>query len=99
MHGAYTLPMTTTVQIRIDQKTKTKAQKAFKGMGIDLSSGVKLFLTQVGNTGEIPFRIFTFDNLPEATKKKIVREAKYALKHGKRYATSEELHRDILGKR
>lgn len=88
--------MTTTVQIRIDQKTKTKAQKAFKGMGIDLSSGVKLFLTQVGNTGEIPFRVFSLDNLPEATKKKIVREAKYALKHGKRYASAEELHDDII---
>lgn len=88
--------MTTTVQIRIDQKIKTKAQKAFKGMGIDMSSGVKLFLTQVGNTGEIPFRIFSFDNLPEATKKKIVREAKYALKHGRSYNTAKELHDDIL---
>lgn len=90
--------MTTTLQIRIDQKIKMKAQKAFKGMGIDMSSGVKLFLTQVGNTGEIPFRIFSFDNLPEATKKKIVREAKYALKYGRRHVSVEEMHRDILGK-
>ncbi|HEY9585396.1 MAG TPA: type II toxin-antitoxin system RelB/DinJ family antitoxin [Candidatus Paceibacterota bacterium] len=91
--------MTTTVQIRIDQKTKTKAQKAFKGMGIDLSSGVKLFLTQVGNTGEIPFRIFTADNLPEAAKKRLVREAKYAMKHGKRYVSAKEMFDDILGRK
>lgn len=91
--------MTTTLQIRIDQKTKTKAQKAFKGMGLDMSSGVKLFLTQVGNTGEIPFRIFTADNLPDATKKKLVRESEYAIQHGKSYRTAKELHDDILGKR
>lgn len=90
--------MNTTLQIRIDKKTKDAAQKAFKGMGLDMSSGVKLFLTQVGNTGEIPFRIFSFDNLPEENKKKIVSEAKYALKHGRSYRTSEELHADIRKK-
>ena len=89
--------MTTTLQIRIDTKTKAKAKKVLEGMGLDMSSGVKLFLAQVGNTGEIPFRIFTADNLPEATKKKMVREANYALKYGKRYKNIREAHRDILG--
>ena len=65
-------------------------------MGLDLSTGVKLFLTQVVRTQSIPFEMYTYDNLPEAKKKALVREAKYALKHGKRYATIEELHKDIL---
>jgi DNA-damage-inducible protein J len=88
--------MNTTLQIRIDEKTKKSARKAFEGMGLDLSSGVKLFLTHVSNTGEIPFRIFTADNLPERTKRRLVRESNYALKHGKTYSSVKELHDDIL---
>ena len=90
--------MTTTLQIRIDKKTKVAAQKAFHSMGLDMTSGVKLYLTQVMNTKTIPFPIWSFDDLPREKKLQIVKEAKYALKHGKRYATIQEAHRDILGK-
>lgn len=90
--------MTTTLQIRIDQKVKDAAQKTFHSMGLDLSSGVKLYLTQVMNTKSIPFPVWSFDYLPREKKLEIVKEAKYALKHGKRYATIQEAHRDILGK-
>jgi len=41
--------MNTTIQIRIDQVTKTKAQRTFKNMGLDLSSGIKYFLVKIGN--------------------------------------------------
>jgi len=88
--------MTTTLQIRIDQKTKAKAQRAFKGMGIDMSSGVKLFLTQVGNTGEIPFRIFSADNYSEKKKMLLRRESNHAVRHEKRYRSIKEMHREIL---
>jgi len=90
--------MTTTLQIRIDKKTKDAAQKAFHSMGLDMSSGVKLYLTQVMQTKAIPFPIWSFDNLPRKKKLQIVKEAKYALKHGKRYTTIQEAHRDILDK-
>lgn len=89
----------TTLQIRVNKKTKEKARRAFAHSGLDLSSGTKLFLTHVANTGAVPFEIFTADNLPEKTKRAIMREAKHALKHGKSYQTAEELHRDILGKK
>ena len=90
--------MTTTLQIRIDKKTKVAAQKAFRSMGLDMSSGVKLYLAQVMHTKTIPFPVWSFDDLPREKKLQIVKEAKYALKHGKRYATIQEAHRDILGK-
>ena len=90
--------MTTTLQIRIDKKTKVAAQKAFHSMGLDMTSGVKLYLTQVMNTKTIPFPVWSFDDLPREKKLQIVKEATYALKHGKRYATIQEAHRDILGK-
>lgn len=90
--------MTTTLQIRIDKKTKDAAQKAFRSMGLDMSSGVKLYLTQVMHTKAIPFPVFSFDNLPRTKKSQIVKEAEWALKHGKRYDSIQEAHRDILRK-
>lgn len=89
--------MTTTVQIRIDEKMKREATKTLKAMGLDMSTGVKLFLAQVVNTKSIPFPVMSADFWPEEKKREMVREAKEALKSGKRYSSAEELHRDILG--
>jgi DNA-damage-inducible protein J len=88
--------MTTTLQTRIDPKLKADAKKALESVGLDLSSGIKLFLTQVVRTQSIPFELFTFDNLPEAKKQAIISEAKEALKSGKRYKSIKELHDDIM---
>ena len=88
--------MTTTLQIRLDKKMKDAAAKTFKSMGLDMSSGVKLYLAQVVNQKTIPFPVFTFDNLPRERKLEIIKDAKWALKHGKSYGTVEELHADIL---
>ena len=86
--------MNTTIQIRIDSKTKIKAQRAFKGMGIDMSSGVKMFLHQVSVDNCMPF-------VPSTTKTRAIRkqwdkEVAWVLKHGKGYKNAEEMHADIL---
>jgi addiction module RelB/DinJ family antitoxin len=91
--------MTTTLQIRIDKKTKDAAQKAFHSMGLDMSSGVKLYLTQVMHTKSIPFPVCSFDYLPRGKKLEIIKDAEYALKYGKRYATIQEAHADILSEK
>ena len=91
--------MTTTLQIRIDQKTKDAAQKTFRSMGLDMSSGVKLYLTQVMHTKTIPFPVCSFDYLPREKKLEIIKDAKWSLKHGKRYATIQEAHADILAEK
>jgi DNA-damage-inducible protein J len=88
--------MNTTLQTRIDAKLKADAKKALESAGLDLSTGIKLFLTQVVRTQSIPFEIFTFDNLPEAKKRQLIRETREALKSGKSYRTAEEAHADIL---
>ena len=44
--------MTTTIQMRIDKSTKDKAQKVFKKMGLDLSSGLRVYLGRVADTGK-----------------------------------------------
>lgn len=88
--------MNTTLQTRIDAKLKKDASKALKAMGLDLSTGVKLFLTQVVRTQSIPFELFTADNLPEERKLELMKEVEEALKHGKSYASVAEAHADIL---
>jgi len=91
--------MNTTLQVRIDKKTKERARKAFRASGIGLSSGLRLFLTHIGRTGQVPHEMFTYDNAPKSFMKKLVREADYALKHGKRYTDVRAMHREILGEK
>lgn len=88
--------MNTMLQIRIDKKTKEKAQKTFRQMGLDMSSGVKLYLAQVVNQQKIPFSVMSADYWPIEKKKKILREVKNALEHGRSYLSAAELHEDIL---
>jgi addiction module RelB/DinJ family antitoxin len=85
--------MTTTLQLRIDKKLKTQAQKTLEALGLDLSSGIKLFLAQVAHDKELPFT--------PSTRAKIIRarwdkEVAWALKHGKGYNSAKELLDDIL---
>lgn len=83
----------TTVQVRIDERTKKAAQKAFQGMGMDMSSGIKIFLTEVAREKTFPF-------VPAAkareVRKKWDREKAWALKHGKGYASTKEMFDDIM---
>ena len=45
----------TTVNVRIDAKTKKKAAKVFQKSGYTLSSAIQIFLTHVADEGTIPF--------------------------------------------
>ncbi|MFZ2521944.1 MAG: type II toxin-antitoxin system RelB/DinJ family antitoxin [Minisyncoccia bacterium] len=90
--------MDTTLQIRIDKATKTKAIKMFKNMGLDLSSGIKFLLARESDPNNLtyvcPFG-FTHKYNPKIIEK-YEREAVEALKHGKRYSSTREMFDDIL---
>ena len=88
--------MNTTIQIRVDKKMKKEASKAFKEMGLDISSGVKLFLHQVVKSQTIPFPIRTANGFTVEQEGQMIRETKEALKSGKSYKTAKELFDDIL---
>lgn len=83
-----------TLQIRIDDQLKKKASKTLDELGMDFSSGITLFLTQLVREQALPFR-------PAKDPKKIRaqwdREVAEALHSGKRYADAKSLHADILG--
>ncbi|OGI83306.1 hypothetical protein A2997_02320 [Candidatus Nomurabacteria bacterium RIFCSPLOWO2_01_FULL_36_10b] len=46
----------TTVNVRIDEKTKARATKVLSHIGLDMSSAVKVFLSQVIIEGGLPFK-------------------------------------------
>ena len=61
------------IQIRIDEKTKKDAKKIFDQMGIDMSSGIKVFLKQVVIHKKIPFQIVTENGLTPKEEREILR--------------------------
>lgn len=46
-----------TIAIRVDDESKEKATELYKELGLDMSTAVKLFLTQSVKTRSIPFEI------------------------------------------
>ena len=46
-----------TIQIRIDEKTKKQASKIFDDIGIDMSTGIKMYLKKVIAVKGIPFDV------------------------------------------
>lgn len=89
--------MNTTVQLRIDSATKMQAQKILEKLGLDLSSGIKMFLTQVVRTKSIPFVARTVNGYTPAREREILKDIAWTKKHGKRYATPKQMLDDILG--
>lgn len=77
----------TTINVRVEEKTKKAATRVLEDMGLDLSSGVKIFLAQVIREKGLPFT-------PTANAAQIRarwdREGKEARK-GKGYASAKEL--------
>ncbi len=83
----------TTLNVRIEKKTKAAASKVLASIGLDLSTGVKLFLHQVVTEQGLPF---TPTKNPAVLRAKWDKEVAEALKNGKRYDSAEELLKDLL---
>jgi len=85
----------TTVNVRTDVATKREAQKVFQRMGLDLSSGINLYLTRVVQDKALPFTPRTVNGFTPEFEARVLREAAYAEKHAKRYSSVEEAIRAI----
>lgn len=77
-----------TLNVRVNKKTKEAAGKVLADIGLDLSSGVKVFLQQVITENGLPFR--PTKNLNKL-RKEIDAEVEDALENGTRYSNTEEL--------
>ena len=82
----------TTLNVRVDEKTKAAASRALAAIGMDLSTGVKIFLTQVATEKGLPF---TPTKNPAAIRAKWDKAVAEALKEGKVYKSGKELLDDI----
>lgn len=88
--------MNTTIQVRIDEKTKKAAEKVLRQIGMDISSGVKVFLNQVVNTKSMPFRPRTANGFSAEKERKMIEELADIKKNGKLYKSVDELLMDVL---
>lgn len=83
-----------TLSIRIEEKTKREANKTLKALGLDMSTAVKMFLSQVVIEQGMPFRS---SRNPQQIKAEWDMEVTEALKGGKRYGNATEMFKDVLG--
>lgn len=86
---------TTTLNVRTDAATKRAAQLVFKKMGLDLSTGVNMYLARVAQDKAMPFTPRTVNGFTPEYEAQLIRETEYAKKYGKRYRTVEEALRAI----
>ena len=76
-----------TLQIRIDAKTKKASRKILEELGLDMSSAVKLFLTNVVNRKGIPLDLKTENGFTLAQEQALIAETEEAKQSSKHYAT------------
>lgn len=67
--------MNTTLQIRIDRKTKRDVSGVFKKLGLDLSTGVKIYFHQVIRSQAVPFPLVTENGFTSEEEHKILVES------------------------
>lgn len=68
-----------TIQIRIDQKLKRQANKIFNELGIDMSTGIKIYLKKVIAKKGLPFTMLTENGLTPQQEEEILQAEKEAL--------------------
>lgn len=71
-----------TIQVRIDEKTKKSAKKILDKLGLDFSSAIKIYMHQIVTNEGIPFKILTENGLTmeqEAAINKAAEEGKRGL--------------------
>lgn len=62
-----------TIQVRVDDKTKKQAKKVFDSIGMDMSSAIKVYLKQVVITQGIPFQLLTENGLTVQQEQEILK--------------------------
>lgn len=67
-----------TIQIRIDEKTKKSAVKVLNRVGMDMSSAVKIYFRQIVLRKGIPFQILTENGLTPYQERQILKASEEA---------------------
>ncbi len=76
---------------------KKKAQDVFENIGLDLSSGIKMYLAQVIREQGLPFTPRTVNGFTPAFEAQVLYEAAQMKKtKGKVYRSAKEVTRDLF---
>lgn len=81
-----------TIQVRIDAKTKQAAKKVLDALGIDMSTAIKAYFKQISIRKGIPFHLYTENGLTLKEERAIFKAAEEA-RQGKnvtKYMSSDE---------
>ena len=84
------------LQIRIDTETKMKAKKVLEGLGMDMSSAIKIFLRQVINTNNFPCEIRDENGLTLKNAEILRESIKQAEGSSKSFSRGSDLIEDVL---
>lgn len=68
-----------TIQIRIDAKTKKSAKKVLDEVGMDMSSAIKVYLKQIVIRKGIPFQLLTENGLTVEQEQAILKASEEAI--------------------
>lgn len=63
----------TTIQVRIDEKTKRSAKRVLDKLGLDMSTAIKAFLKQVVAHNGIPTRLVTENGMTPAEERAVLK--------------------------
>lgn len=83
-----------TLQVRIDEKTKRLAKKVLDRIGMDMSSAIKVFFRQIVITNGLPFQPLTENGLTEKQEREILKasaEAKRGVNVSGPFSTDKEI--------
>lgn len=89
--------LTTSINVNVDSKTKEEATIILKGLGLNMSTAINMFLTQIVKRDGIPFEIRN----PKPSKEliKAIKEAQDIIDgkvESKGYHNIHEMFEDIL---
>ncbi len=93
--------MTELVQARVDSKIKRQAKKIFSDLGLDMSTGIKIYLAKVVSDKGVPFPLLTENGFTPEQEKMLLAEMEETMrdyKAGKIPAIKsiKELHKYAL---
>lgn len=68
----------TTIQVRIDEKTKRSAKRVLDELGLDMSAAIKAYLKQIAIQKRIPMPLVTKNGLTPQEEKEIIKSSREA---------------------
>ncbi len=72
--------MTELVQARVNSKIKRQAAKIFDSLGLDMSTGIKIYLATVVREQGVPFNLTKSNNLTPEQEKKLIAESNLTMR-------------------